>query len=72
MRKGLIYLIGVFVLGLAHGWLRATFSDPVSFAIAIAYLLVLRLLAEKVGNRKPVGYDAESNGPGSHGTRLSP
>lgn len=41
--------MGVIGLGLAHGWLKATFGNPVFFAIAIAYLLVLRLLAEKFG-----------------------
>jgi hypothetical protein len=52
-RKGIIYLIGVVVLGLAHGWLRATFSGPVSFAIAVCYLALLRFIAEKFGNKKP-------------------
>lgn len=51
MRKGLIYLIGVFVLGLAYGWLKGSFSAPISFGIAITYLIALRLIAERYGRR---------------------
>ncbi len=49
MRKIHIYALGVFVLGVSHGWLRGTFSGAVSLAIAICYLLLLRFAAEKWG-----------------------
>lgn len=39
----IVYLVGVLVLGLAHSSLKAAMSGPVFFAVAIVYLLVLRL-----------------------------
>lgn len=35
MRKGLIYLIGVLVLGLAYGWLKGSFSAPIHLALPL-------------------------------------
>jgi hypothetical protein len=49
MKKRLIYLLGVVVLGLAYAWLKTTLGNPVFFAIAIIYLIVLTLFAEKFG-----------------------
>lgn len=49
MKKAWIYLAGVVVFGLAYAWLKSLMSEPVFFAGAIGYLLLLRLLAEKFG-----------------------
>jgi hypothetical protein len=49
MRKINIYALGVTVLGLSHVWLRGTFSGSASFSIAVCYLLLLRVAAEKLG-----------------------
>ena len=49
MKKAWIYLAGVVVFGLAYAWLETKMSEPVFFAGAIGYLLLLRLLAEKLG-----------------------
>lgn len=53
MRKFHIYFIGVIGLGLAHGWLKSIFPAPAVFGIAIVYLILLRLIAEKFGKDKP-------------------
>ena len=39
----IVYLVGVAILGLAHSSLKAAVSGPVFFAVAIVYLLALRL-----------------------------
>ena len=49
VRKIHIYALGVFVLGVSHGWLRSAFSGAVSLAIVTCYLVLLRLAAEKWG-----------------------
>ena len=49
MKRAWIYLAGVIIFGLAYAWLKMLVSDPVFFAGAIGYLLLLRLLAEKFG-----------------------
>lgn len=49
MKKGLIYLLGVVVLGLAYGGLKKFLGNPLFTFVAIGYLIVLRLLAEKFG-----------------------
>jgi hypothetical protein len=46
MRKGLIYLVGVFGLGLAQSWLRSTMGDAAAFGLIIIYLIGIRLIAE--------------------------
>ena len=48
-KKGVIYAIGVFVLGLMYAWLKSTFGNPTTFAITIIYVVILRLVAEKFG-----------------------
>ena len=40
---------GVIVLGLTYDWLKKQMSEPIFFAAAIGYLLLLRLVAEKFG-----------------------
>lgn len=49
MRRIYIYALGVMILGLSHEWLRGTFSGAISFVIAVSYLLLIRLIAEKWG-----------------------
>jgi len=49
MTKSWIYLLGVFVLGLAYSWLKTIAGEFVFFAGAIGYLLLLRLVAERLG-----------------------
>ncbi len=49
MKKAWIYLAGLVVFGLAYTWLKTMMSEPVFFIAAIGYLLLLRLLAEKLG-----------------------
>jgi hypothetical protein len=49
MKKTRIYLAGVVVLGLAYAWLKTMMSEPVFFAGAIGYLLLLRLVVERFG-----------------------
>lgn len=52
MRKGLIYLLGVVVLGLAYVWMKNALGEPVFFLSAIVYLIALRMFAEKYGNEQ--------------------
>ncbi|MGB3071700.1 MAG: hypothetical protein WBC18_24355 [Ottowia sp.] len=49
MKKRWIYLAGVIVFGLAYAWLKANMRESVFFVAAIGYLLLLRLIAEKLG-----------------------
>jgi hypothetical protein len=49
MKKTWIYVAGVGIFGLAYAWLKGMLPEPVFFAGAIAYLLLLRLAAEKFG-----------------------
>jgi hypothetical protein len=49
MSKGLIYLIGACVLGLADKWLWTSFSNPVAFCIAMTYIVILWFLGKKFG-----------------------
>jgi len=52
MRKVHIYLLGVASLGLAYELLKAAIpSKPLFFAIAVIYLIVLRLIAERFGRQ---------------------
>jgi hypothetical protein len=48
-RKGVIYIVGVFGLGLMHWSLKASFSGPVFLGVTVVYLLVLRFIVEKFG-----------------------
>jgi hypothetical protein len=50
--KLVIYVIGLVPLGLGQYWLRRALGDIAAFAIAIAYLIALRLIAEKWGAAK--------------------
>jgi hypothetical protein len=52
MRKGLIYLVGVFGLGLTQSWLRSTMGDAAAFGLIIIYLIGLRLTAEWLGGKE--------------------
>jgi hypothetical protein len=49
MKKAWVYIAGVVFFGLAYAWLKTTVSEPVFFASAVGYLLLLRLVAEKIG-----------------------
>ncbi len=49
MSKNQIYFTGVMVLGLVYGWVKAAFSSPVFLGIAITYLIVIRVIAERYG-----------------------
>jgi len=51
MSRNGIYLIGLVFLGLAHEWLRMTLNGPISLAIAVVYLLIVRFIAERFGNK---------------------
>jgi hypothetical protein len=55
MRKGLIYLVGVFALGLAQSWLRSAMGDAAAFVLIIVYLIGLRLTAEWLGGKEKGG-----------------
>lgn len=45
----IVYLVGVAIVGLFYAWAKATVeSEPVFFLLALAYLIVLRLVAEGV------------------------
>ncbi len=48
-RKGLIYLIGIFIFGLIYSWLKSTFDNAITFIISILFLICLRIFAEKLG-----------------------
>lgn len=48
MKKGAIYFVGVVLLGLSYA-LKPLVGDPTFFVGAITYLILLRLVAEKVG-----------------------
>jgi hypothetical protein len=52
MRKGLIYLVGVFGLGLTQSWLRTAMGDASAFVPIIIYLIGLRLTAEWLGGKE--------------------
>jgi hypothetical protein len=49
MKKGLIYLLGVVLLGLAYGGLKNSLGGPTFTFVAITYLVILRFFAEKFG-----------------------
>jgi hypothetical protein len=49
MKRFGIWLLGIFVLGLTYGWLKQVLDAGVLFAGAAGYLLLLRLVAEKLG-----------------------
>lgn len=49
MNKNWIYLSGVVAFGLAYSWLKTLASDPIFFSCTIGYLLLLGLVAEKLG-----------------------
>jgi len=48
-KKKWIYLAGVIAFGLAYPGLKANMRESVFFVAAIGYLLLLRLVAEKLG-----------------------
>lgn len=49
MKKFWIYYLGVAIFALAYAWLKTKMSEPVFLAGAIGYLLLLRLISEKLG-----------------------
>lgn len=49
MKKFWIYTIGVALLGLFYFQFKAAFGGPVFLAGSILYLLVVRMLAERLG-----------------------
>lgn len=49
MKKFHIWLVGIFVLGLLYAWLKTMVGEISFFAGAIGYLLLLRLVAERLG-----------------------
>ncbi len=50
MRKIYIYIAGVTLLGLLHAPLKEAASNTAIFVgIAVIYLIILRLIAEKFG-----------------------
>ena len=49
MTKFHIWLLGIFVLGLVYASLKTIFGEISFFAGAIGYLLLLRLVAERLG-----------------------
>ncbi|MBB3121405.1 hypothetical protein [Pseudoduganella violacea] len=50
MRKIYIYILGVVLLGLVQGFIKnAAPHGAVYFLIIVAYLVILRVLAEKFG-----------------------
>ena len=50
MRKNHIYLVGVTILGVSYASLESAISNqPLFVLIVLAYLGLLRLLAEKKG-----------------------
>ncbi|NVE00614.1 hypothetical protein [Massilia sp. BJB1822] len=50
MRKIHIYILGVALLGLAQGFLKnALPHGAIFFAVVLAYLVILRFIAEKFG-----------------------
>lgn len=50
MKKSTIYMIGVILLGISYSPLRKALSNDAIFAgLALVYLLILRLLAQRFG-----------------------
>lgn len=49
MKKIWIYMVGVAPFAFLHDWLSNRMAGPVFLAIAIAYFLVVRYIAEKYG-----------------------
>jgi len=50
MKKAIIYMIGVISLGISYSLVRKALSNDAIFAgLALVYLLILRLLAERFG-----------------------
>ena len=52
MPKIVIYILGLAPLAVSQRWLRDVAGDVLAFVIIIAYLIVLRLLAEKFGKAR--------------------
>jgi hypothetical protein len=52
MSKGLIYLIGILPFGFFYYRIKGMMGDVQFFIVAIFYLLILRLCAEKLGRPK--------------------
>lgn len=50
--KGAVYLIGVLALGLGYGFLKSALSDWQLIAVAMVYLVVLRIIAELVDRKE--------------------
>jgi hypothetical protein len=56
--KGLVYLVGLVPLGLSYYFVRRYVGNDLAFvAIAVAYLVALRLVAEHIGrkSRRDIG-----------------
>lgn len=49
MSKNIIYILGACILGLMNAELKDMVGDQTRFAIAIGYLIILRLVVEKFG-----------------------
>lgn len=47
--KILTYILGLAPVALGQHWLRGAVGDLAGFAIVIAYLVLLRFVAEKLG-----------------------
>ena len=51
-QRHLTYLAGIAILGLMSHWMRRSFSGPLYLVIGIAYLVVLRVIADRVGKER--------------------
>lgn len=49
MKKFWIYMAGVAVFAFFYAWLKTVVAQPVFFIGGLAYLVLIRLLAEKFG-----------------------
>jgi hypothetical protein len=49
--EGIVYLVGVVVLGLIYYPLKQSVSDSAFVAIAIGYLVVLRIVGRLIAGR---------------------
>ena len=44
-----IYIVGLIPLAFGQSWLRANLGDLLAFLVVVAYLIAIRLVAEKLG-----------------------
>lgn len=49
MKKFWIYMIGVAVFAFFYAWLKTVVAQPIFFVAGLAYLVLVGLLAEKLG-----------------------